>query len=60
MTVSPRGAEILDLVVVTFLALEKQRRMDGNSSSNRGDALTSASIGVGNVTGGDNIYKHGV
>ncbi|KAF8603074.1 hypothetical protein BDV93DRAFT_544983 [Ceratobasidium sp. AG-I] len=60
LTISPRGAEIVDLVVPTFLALEKQRRMDGNSSANMGDALTSASIGIGNVTGGDNIYKHGV
>lgn len=60
LTISPRGVEIIDLVVPTFLALEKQRRAAGNSSSNMGDALTSANIGVGNVTGGDNIYKHGV
>ncbi|KAG8695174.1 hypothetical protein FRC09_009352 [Ceratobasidium sp. 395] len=60
LTLSLRAVEIVDLVVVTFLVLEKQRRMDDNSSNNKADALTSADIGVGNVTGGNNIYKHGV
>ncbi|KAG9127235.1 hypothetical protein FRC07_000052 [Ceratobasidium sp. 392] len=60
LTLSPRAIEIADLVVISFLALEKQRRMDDNSSNNKADALTSADIGVGNVTGGDNIHKHGV
>ncbi|KAG8719193.1 hypothetical protein FRC08_003420 [Ceratobasidium sp. 394] len=60
LTLSPRAAEIADLVVISFLVLEKQRRMDDNSSNNKADAFTSADIGIGNVTGGDNIYKHGV
>jgi hypothetical protein len=34
--------------------------MDDNSSNNKADAMTSGDIGIGNVTGGDNIYKHGV
>ncbi|QRV75065.1 hypothetical protein RhiJN_03080 [Ceratobasidium sp. AG-Ba] len=60
LTLSPRAMEIADLVVVSFLVLEKQRRIDDTSSNNKADALTSGDIGVGNVTGGDNIYKHGV
>lgn len=60
LTLSTRGAEIADLVVVTFLVLEKQRRMDENSSNNKADALTSADIGFGNVAGGNNVYGYGV
>ncbi|KAG9104984.1 hypothetical protein FRC06_002904 [Ceratobasidium sp. 370] len=60
LTLSPRAVEIADLVVVSFLVLEKQRRMDDASSNNKADAFTSADIGVGNITGGNNIYKHGV
>ncbi|KAG8693119.1 hypothetical protein FRC12_013036 [Ceratobasidium sp. 428] len=60
LTLSPRAVEIIDLVIVTFLVLEKQRRIDDNSSNNKADAMTSADIGIGNVTGGNNIYGHGV
>jgi hypothetical protein len=60
LTLSPRAVEIIDLVVVTFLVLEKQRRIDDTSSNNKADAMTSSDIGIGNVTGGNNIYKHGV
>ena len=60
LTLSPRAVEIIDLVVVSFLALEKNRRADDNSSSNKADSLTSGDIGIGNVTGNDNIYRHGV
>ncbi|KAG8736009.1 hypothetical protein FRC11_002902 [Ceratobasidium sp. 423] len=60
LTLTPRAMEIADLVVVSFLALEKNRRMDDNSSNNKADAMTSSAIGVGNVTGNDNIHKHGV
>ncbi|CUA70483.1 hypothetical protein RSOLAG22IIIB_08896 [Rhizoctonia solani] len=60
LTLSPRAMEIMDLVVVSFLALEKNRRMDDNSSNNKADAMTSSAIGVGNVTGNDNIHNHGV
>ncbi|KAJ1307541.1 hypothetical protein OPQ81_001638 [Rhizoctonia solani] len=60
LTLSPRAVEIIDLVVVSFLSLEKNRRMDDNSSNNKADAMTSGAIGIGNVTGNNNIHKHGV
>ncbi|CAE7121214.1 unnamed protein product [Rhizoctonia solani] len=60
LTITPRAIEIIDLVIVSFLALEKNRRMDDNSSNNKADAMTSSAIGVGNMTGNDNIHNHGV
>lgn len=60
LTLSPRAVEIIDLVVVSFLALEKNRRIDDNSSNNKADAMTLGDIGVGNMTGNNNIHNHGV
>lgn len=60
LTLSPRAMEIIDLTVVSFLALEKNRRMDDNSSNNKADAMTLGDIGVGNASGNNNIHKHGI
>lgn len=34
--------------------------MDNNSSRKLGEALSSANIGIGNVTGSNNTYEFGV
>jgi hypothetical protein len=34
--------------------------MDDTSTSNKADAFTSASLGIGHVIGNGNMYRHGV
>lgn len=60
LTLDPRATEIIDLVVISFLVLEKDRRIDDTSTSNKADALTLSNIGVGNVLNNDNVRGHGV